>query len=118
MPRIKNKKFETFYDGVMDVCSVRNRVLTETKLSDVRFGLRTVGVSRFYRAKVASDTIDKLVSVPINSIIKRSDVLIIEGEQFKIQQIQEKIDTLPPCLYLSLERIVTRYQDGREENGE
>lgn len=95
--------FETFNDGVARVCEVSGRKITAEK-GTVRFGIRTVGIKRYYEAKVASDQVDRLISVPYNSPVQRSNLLILSSEQYKIIQIQEKRDSKPPCLYLSLER--------------
>lgn len=108
-------RFEAFSDGVARVCEVSGRKITGEK-GEIRFGIRTVGIKRYYEAKVASDKVDRLVSVPYNRWVKRNDILLIDGEQYKITMIQEKKDTKPACLYISLEWIVTRYQEEREGN--
>ncbi|MFQ7528653.1 MAG: hypothetical protein ACLRMN_14585 [Mediterraneibacter gnavus] len=41
------------------------------------------------------------------------DICIIGEKQYKIIQIQNKYDAAPPCLLLSLERVVTTYEDVR-----
>jgi hypothetical protein len=107
-------KFEAFNDGVACICKVSGRKITGDKGS-VRFGIRTVGVQRYYEAKVASEKVDRVISVPYDKRIRQSDILLIEEEQFKITLIQEKRDTKPACLYLSLERIVTKYQEDKPE---
>lgn len=107
-------KFEAFNDGVAYICKVSGRKITGDKGS-VRFGIRTVGVQRYYEAKVASEKVDRVISVPYDKRIRQSDILLIEEEQFKITLIQEKRDTKPACLYLSLERIVTKYQEDKPE---
>lgn len=114
MPRIKDKKFITFNDGILDICAVKNRMITETKLSGIRYGKHTVGYNKFYKAKIASVNIDKVVYVPILQGISKMDLCIIDGEQFKISLIQEKFDAYPPCLQLNLERNVAEYKDVRQ----
>lgn len=109
-------RFEAFGDGVACVYEVSGRKITRDK-GKIRFGIRTVGVKRYYEAKMAADKIDRVVSVPYNRWVKRSDILLMDGEQYKITMIQEKKDTKPACLYLSLECIVARYQDGRNGDG-
>ena len=112
MPRIKDKRFVTFNDGLMEVCVTKNRTITETKMS-LRYGKKTVGYSKFYKAKIASVSIDKVVFVPMVSGISKMDMCIIDGEQYKIQMIQEKFDSSPPCLQLDLERNVPEFKDVR-----
>lgn len=114
MPRVENKEFVTFNDGELTICEVKNRNIVATKAEGVRFGNQTVGINRFWKAKVASSTVDRLVSIPIMQGVTTQNVCIIRGEQYKILQIQEKFDQSPPCLFLTLERIQTAYKDVRE----
>lgn len=55
MPRRKDTKFTTFNDGSLDICSVKGRKIVETRQAGIRFGFRTVGIKRFYEAKVLSN---------------------------------------------------------------
>lgn len=105
--------FEAFNDGIARVCEVSGRKIVADK-GNIRFGIRTVGIKRFYEAKIASDKVDRLVSVPYNSPVQRSNILIIGTEQYKIVQLQEKRDSKPPCLYLSLERENILYKKEAE----
>lgn len=114
MPRRKERNFITFNDGILDVCQVKNRKIIRTKIKGLRFGYRTVGVKRFYEAKVVSDKIDEVVSIPQSPQITTLDICIIRGIQYKIVQTQNKYDSLPASTFLSLERIVTLYEDVRE----
>lgn len=116
MPRVKNDEFITFNDGTMEICEAKNRTLVKTRQKEIRFGNKTVGVNRFWQAKVASNTVDRLVAIPPVPGICRSDICLIQGEQYKILQIQDKFDMYPPCLYLSLEREPVKYKDERNEN--
>ena len=114
MPRRKERNFITFNDGILDVCQVKNRKIIRTKIKGLRFGYRTVGVKRFYEAKVVSDKIDEVVSIPQSPQITTLDICIIRGIQYKIVQTQNQYDSLPASTFLSLERIVTLYEDVRE----
>lgn len=117
MPRRKDKNFVTFNDGILDICKVKNREIVETKIQGIRFGYRTVGIKRFYEAKVASDKVDKMVAILPNDIITTLDVCIIRGMQYKIVQLQDKYDEYPEHMLLSLERIEILYKDVRKEYG-
>lgn len=110
----RKRTVETFNDGVLTICKASGRSITMTKMDNIRFGNRVVGVKRFYEAKVVSDSIDRMVAILPVPGIGRQDVCLINGEQYKILQIQDKFDHNPPCLYLSLEWIVTKYKDARE----
>lgn len=113
--RIKNRKFETFNDGVLTVCLVENRTLIADKVV-LRYGNKTIGYKRAMEAKVLNQKIDKLVAVPMNSLITAMDVLIIDDRQYEVKSIQEKFDCCPPCMYLSLEKIPVLWRDKRDED--
>ena len=76
--RLKNRKFETFNDGILTVCEASGRTITGTKREGVRFGNRTVGVKRFWEAKVAGSEIACLVSVPNQPGLK--DIVPCKGQ--------------------------------------
>lgn len=129
MPQIPSRQFETFGDGLLAVCEADERTITRTKMEHIRFGNRTVGVQRFWQAKTAGNKVDKLLAVPLSvldiDMIEVNDVVILENEivigeksgQYQILQIQPKYDKKPPALYLSLEKLVHPYKDGREDGG-
>lgn len=129
MPQIPSRQFETFGDGLLAVCEADERTITRTKMEHVRFGNRTVGVQRFWQAKTAGNKVNKLLAVPLSvleiDLIEVNDVVILENEtemkdqagQYQILQVQPKYDARPPALYLSLEKLVHPYKDGREDSG-
>lgn len=143
MPRVKNSRgYETFEDGLLTICEADERTLTGTKMEHIRFGNRTVGVSRFWQAKTVGNKVDKLLSIPLEVadaiLIEVNDVVILEKEtdwlwdrmdfddtemkdqagQYQILQIQPKFDAQPSALYLSLEKIIHPYKDGRNADGD
>lgn len=129
MPQIPSRQFETFGDGLLAVCEADERKITRTKMEHIRFGNRTVGVQRFWQAKTAGNKVNKLLAVPLSvleiDMIEVNDVVILENEtemkdqagQYQILQAQPKYDARPPALYLSLEKLVHPYKDGREDGG-
>ena len=74
--RLKNRDFETFNDGVLTVCEASGRSLVKTIREDIRFGSRTVGVKRFWEAKIAGSEIAYLVAVPEQPGIDRGNIII------------------------------------------
>lgn len=143
MPQARNSQgFEMFNSGILSICEVDERKLIRTKMKGIRFGNRTVGVSRFWQAKTAGNKVDKLLSIPLEAagadIIEIGDVVILDGEtswlwdnmtfdedemqdragQYQILQIQPKFDARPPALYLSIEKLVHPFKDGREPDGD
>lgn len=129
MPQIPSRQFENFGDGLLAVCEADERTITRTKLEHIRFGNRTVGVQRFWQAKTAGNKVNKLLAVPLSvleiDMIEVNDVVILENEaeikdragQYQILQVQPKYDARPPALYLSLEKLVHPYKEGREDGG-
>lgn len=113
MPRIPDKSFITFNSGTLELCKVKDRTIISTKHKGLRFGDQTVGVVRFWEAKVASSSIDRLVAILPVQGISQMDMCLIEGKQYKIKQIQQKFDTTPVCLFLSLEENNITYRDER-----
>ena len=84
MPRISSKHFENFGDGLLTICEADERSLTRTKLEHIRFGNRTVGVTRYWQAQTAGNQVDKLLAVPLEILdaeqIEVNDVIILENE--------------------------------------
>ncbi len=124
MPQRKNSQgFELFNDGLLTVCDADERILTSTKLEKIRYGNRTIGVSRYFQAKTAGNKVSKLLSIPMEAadidLIEVEDVVILnhESAQYQIVQIQEKFDAKPPAIYLSLEKLVHPYKDKRDSDG-
>lgn len=114
MPRVQDKDFVTFNDGILDICETEERKIVGTKAVGVRFGNRTVGVTRFWNAKVAASTVDALVAIPnVPYDVTTHDICLIGDRQFKILQVQNKFDQYPPHLLLSLERNPIIYKDVR-----
>lgn len=116
MPRIKKQQFQTFNDGILTICGAKGKVLTHTKARDIRFGYNVIGVRRHYEAKVISSQVDKLVAIlMIPQGLLQTDVILISGVQYEIEQVQEKLDEQPPHHLIALRKVVTLYEDGRKE---
>lgn len=111
----KKRNEETFNDGILNVLEVDKRHIIKNIVECMHFGNKTVGVTRFYKASTAGSVIDKLISVPFNKLINRNNLIEIDGEIFSIKQLQEKHDTSPPTLYLSLEKNSLKYADERKD---
>ena len=111
----KRRNEETFNDGILNVLEVDKRHIKRNILKHMHFGSKTIGISRFYNAVTAGSVIDKLICVPFNKLINRSNLIEIGNDIYSIKQIQEKHDTLPPTLYLSLEKDSLKYVDERKD---
>lgn len=114
----KQANRELFNDGELDVYSTNKRVIVQHK-AHIRFGLRTVGVTRFYQAKIANSGIDRLISVPLNPFINTNNTLVImNGVQYTVSQVQEKYDTIPPVMYVTLNKAMPEFSSRKEVTDE
>lgn len=114
---MSNKKYLTFNDGIAEIYTVDNIAESGNKPKDglsikykLRFSYNTIGVKRNYEAMQAQVKLSELVSIPLHRDISSQDVAVIFGKQYKIQQVQHKIDTLPPTSQLSLTRLEADYE--------
>lgn len=114
MPRLREKDYVTFNDGVLDVCGVSKGSLITTKIKRIRFGNRTVGVTRFWQAKISSNEIERMVAILEAGEVTTKDVCVIGERQYKVLQVEHKYDEYPPCMFLSLASIQTPYKDERD----
>jgi hypothetical protein len=113
---------QTYNDGVIAVYSVGNIALPGDRPKDglllkfenpIPYEERTVGVTRFVLNMQVQSTIEKLLRIPYVKGISRDDVVVpIDGEQYKIKQVQIIKDVEPKSLDLSLERVANRYEFG------
>ncbi len=115
MPRRRDKRFTTFNDGTLSLYETDRRTLTRLIISGIRYGKHTVGARRYYDALMEDTEISKAVKIPLMQGIQRNYVAVIEGKQYRIEQVQEKFDQKPPYLLLTLEDIYTDYEDRTNE---
>lgn len=115
------QKTQTFNDGVVNIYSVGNIAVPGNmpkdgltiKVSLLRYEERTVGMGRFWTAKQAAVKIDQLVRTPqLRSVSTQDVAVLIDGEQYKIAQVQYPKDVEPPSMDLSLERLEVAYEFG------
>lgn len=107
-------KFETFNSGILELCQVRENKIIRTVQAGIRFGDKTIGVNRYWQAQVSSAKVDRLVAVQIIPDIEYDQIVLINGVQYKLLQIQFRQDTKPSTLLLSLERLVVLRKDERD----
>lgn len=109
---------QTFNDGIVNIYSIDNiaelgnlpKEGLTFKVGPLHYEERTVGMSRFWTAKQANAKIEQMLRVPrINSISAQDIAIPVDGEQYKIIQIQYPKDVSTPCMDLSLERIDSNY---------
>lgn len=110
---------QTFNDGVLTVYKVGNIAgignmpkdgLIQKFTNTIPYEERTVGMNRFIANKQENTLIEQLLRIPrINGIAREDVVVPIDGEQYRIKQIQSINNVEPRCLDLSLEKVVTKY---------
>lgn len=126
---LKKKIFtELFLDGVLTPTISENFIVTDDLEQRFPFGDRTIGVKRYWESRSQDVEITRLVSVPLyaasiygfktGGIVELQDYAS-EGKKdfYKIEQVQVKPDTSPPCLYLSLTNDSIHITDRRGESG-
>ncbi len=114
----KQTKFETFNDGVASIYKLTD--VSEPGLKPmfrpkfhrcVPFQYKTIGIKRNYEAFQASVKIDELIKIHQDRRISTQDIVVIEGIQYDIKQVQHKQETAPPTTLLSLQRLEEVYDD-------
>lgn len=111
------RDFLSFADGVLDIYRVYNCAEAGDQPREklrhkyhLRYSAHVVGINRFYEAKQAQVEITRAVDVPMRSDVNPQDVVIIDGKQYRIEQKQEKLHTLPASMTLSLSDITEVYE--------
>ncbi|MFV0553006.1 MAG: hypothetical protein ACK5L6_13950 [Anaerorhabdus sp.] len=112
---------ETFNDGILSILNAKDGVITSNKYKEtLRFGIKTVGFSRFFGAEVAGTKIEQLISVPFNTLIHQDDLIETRSFQtgeinvYRIKLMQPK-DTVPRSIYLTLAKDGIAYTDNRKD---
>lgn len=96
--------FESFLDGLCDLWQLdesRNPVLLQ---SGIRFQNRVIGFKRNFAADQAGRTVQKLIRIPQNPLVKKGTFVVIGQEQYTVLQAQNIPDTIPRCTDLTLEQ--------------
>lgn len=109
---------ETFNDGVCTVYKLTNTAqpglrphMSPTLYRKLNFEYKTIGVKRNYEALQAQVKLDELISVLLDRKISTQDIVVIEGVQYEIRQVQHKKDTNPETSLLSLVKLEEDYDD-------
>lgn len=71
----------------------------------LNFGNRTLGMQRYYSAKAATVEITRLIQVTQQCSITSANRVVIENEEYKIEQVQHLDDTNPRATVLTLHKI-------------
>lgn len=114
-------KYQSFEDGVVSIYKVSDIALPGDMPVDglvlkqsLRYKERTVGLNRFYSALQNNIKVDLVIRCPEVRGLSEStnDILVaipIDGQQYKVMQIQYIEDSKPPSMDLTLERLGEPY---------
>ena len=112
-------KQQTFNDGIAKIYSVNDisqsgnlpKKALKLKVDSFRYSERIVGMGRFWAAKQDLSIISQIVRVQRNDSVIEHDVVVLkDGKQYDINQIQYVFDVMPPSMDLSLSRIEVAYE--------
>ena len=112
-----NKQTQTFNDGVCKIYKVENTALPGDMPVDglvlkqtLRYKERTVGMGRYYAALQNNIKVDFVIRCPeVRGLSeKNTDILVailIDGQQYKVVQLQYIEDAQPPSMDITLTRL-------------
>ena len=103
---MQKQTIQTFNDGIASFYAVNDDDTITAFAEGIRFGTKTVGSTRFFSAMEQQHRADKSVRVPrFASEIDANTVAIIGEKQYTLLQVQEILDTMPPCYQITLEEL-------------
>lgn len=114
-------KFQSYSDGLVSIYKVENVALPGDMPSEglilknsLRYHERTVGMTRYYAAMQNDIKVDFVIRCPeVRGLSeKNTDILVailIDGQQYKVMQIQYIEDAVPKSMDLTLERVGESY---------
>ena len=116
-----SRKYQSFEDGVVSIYKVADISAPGDMPVDglvlkqyLHYKERTVGMGRFYSAMQNNIKVDFVIRCPeVRGLSeKANDILVailIDGQQYKVMQIQYIEDAHPPSMDLTLERLGEPY---------
>ena len=111
------QKTQTFNDGIVKIYSVGNVSVPGgipkeelTLMRMLRYKERTVGFNRYYVAMQNNIEVAFVIRCQQLRDVKPNNVaILIDGDQYRIRQIQYPEDIDPPVMDLTLERVGELY---------
>ena len=108
-------EFVNFRDGVCKIYALDGTRLCDL-LMERHFEDRTVGMKRYYAAKGAGLTINKLVYIRKTDLSPEYHAVVIGNTQYRIEQVQHFRDTNPPVTALTLRKTGDFYAESGDES--
>lgn len=114
----ENKIIELFNDGVLEICIKENKRIKRNLLPNkIRFKNETLGVTRFYEARVADSKVSKVISIPYQRVINNDDrdkyAVFINQQWYDVDMVQIKYNSNNPKVLLTLKKGGINYVDER-----
>lgn len=110
-----------FNSGVLQICIKEDKRIKENLISGIlRYNDLTLGVKRYYEARIANSSISKVISIPYQDILNNDDrnkyVVLIDGKWYEVDLIQKKYDSFIPKCILTLKKGGINFIDERQRN--
>lgn len=118
----KNKIIDRFNSGIIEICIKENKRIKRNLLDgNIRYKDETLGVTRFYEARVADSKITKVISIPYQHVINNDDkdkyAVNIDDEWYDVDLVQVKsTESFIPKVFLTLKKGGISYVDERHRN--
>lgn len=99
-------EFVTFSDGICDIYSENEEGNKIPKYNKLGFSNRVLGFNRHYAARANNVQTNAVISIPEIAGIDIHDTLEIKNRgKYDIELIQNKFDTNPPSIDLTLRQL-------------
>lgn len=106
---MKRNNQPMFNDGIVKIyrvedCAAAGDTPLEklTHKETLRFCRRTVGFRRHYAALQANQRVDAVIRCPFRQGVCTQDVAMLDGRQYRIEQVQRLQNIQPPVMDLTL----------------
>lgn len=112
---MQQNRQQTYNDGIVQIYRVNKQTRELLPLKKLPYHERTVGYNRYYTALERDIRIDLLLRCPeVRGMLESdADILVaipIDGQRYRIRQVQYPEDVVPPSMDLSLEKT-SEYSD-------
>lgn len=100
-----------FNDGICSIWTLEKNHL-KTKLGEFDFHEDTLGINTFHELGLLGKQVDRVISIPYQTLIDQSFAVVIESKAYYVITIQKK-DTFPMSLKLTLEKTPIKVGDAQ-----
>lgn len=101
-----NIEFISFNDGVCDIYTVDEEENKTNKYTGLGFSDSVLGFNRHFAAKAVQVKVNAVIKIPKVNGIDTHDTVDIKGlGKYDIEMVQNKFDTNPPSIDLTLRQL-------------